>query len=499
MSDQKEQQTRPPIVVVMGHVDHGKTTLLDTIRNADVVGGEAGGITQHVGAYSVVHDNKKITFIDTPGHEAFGKIRQRGAHAADVAILVVAADDGVKPQTLEALESIKSAKIPFVVAINKIDVEGANPEKVKKELAEHDVLIEEWGGKIPAAAISAKNKTGIDDLLELVLLVGELEELSASAAGLADGVIVESHRDDQRGNTAVVLLKNGTLREGDFLLAGSATIKIKLMEDHKGERIREAGPSTPVRIIGFSSLPIVGTAFHVYENKKSLEKAAKENGLMENIPAATQKQTEKQYILPIFVKGDVAGSKEALEDELRKFEFSRLELKFLPGGVGDITEGDIKLVGTDRDTISPIVLGLGVKVTPDALSAAERFDVVVKTFDIIYKAVEWAEEAMREAVPNEVVEDEHGTLEVLKVFSSQDGKSILGGKVIDGEIRADDEFHLVRNEKRISKGKIVNLEADKHKEEKVEKGKLCGLAARLDGRVVEGDTLTVFSKRQLDA
>lgn len=499
MNDKAAQQMRPPIVVVMGHVDHGKTTLLDTIRNADVVAKEAGGITQHVGAYSILHNDKKITFIDTPGHQAFGKIRQRGANAADVAILVVAADDGVKPQTLEAYESIKSAGIPFIVAINKMDKEDANPEKVKKELAEHDILIEEWGGKIPAVTISATKKTGLDDLLELVLLVGELEELSASAVVAAEGIVVESHRDERRGNTAVMILKNGTLREGDFLLVGSATTKIKLMEDHNGNRIREAGPSTPVHIIGFSALPIVGETFAVYPDKKSMEKAAKEKNAEENAPASTQLISDKKYTLPIFVKGDVAGSKEALEDALKEFDFSRLEIKFLPGGVGEITEGDVKLVGTERDTISPIILGLGVKATVDARASAERFGVIVETFDIIYKAVEWAEEAMIKSVPREVVEDEHGTLEVLKVFSEKDGKSILGGKIIDGEIRGDDEVHLVRNEKRIGKGRIANLETDKQKVDVVEKGKLCGLAIRIDGRVVEGDLLVGFSKRELEA
>lgn len=501
MSGTDKTQTRPPIVVVMGHVDHGKTTLLDAIRNADVVSGEAGGITQHVGAYSVEHNGQQITFIDTPGHEAFSKIRERGARAADVAILIVAADDGIKPQTLEALEAIRAAEIPFIVAINKIDKEDANPERVKKELAEHDVLIEEWGGKIPSVLISAKEKQGFDDLLELVLIVGELEELAASASEAAEGVVVESHRDDRRGNTAVMLIQNGTLREGDFLLAGIAITKVKLMEDHLGNRIKEAGPSTPVRIVGFDVLPSVGAVFTVYPNKKALERAAKEAHAEERATAqgSGNDGEEKRHVLPVFVKGDVAGSKEALEDALRKISFSRLELKFLPGGVGDITEGDIKLVGTERDLISPLVIGLGVKATADALAAAERFEVIVETFDIIYKAVEWAEEMMRKSVPREVVEDEHGTLEVLKVFSSQDGKNIIGGKVIDGAIGEADECYLVRNEKRIAKGKIVNLETEKQKVNEVQKGALAGLAVKMEGRVVIGDHIVGFSKRELEA
>lgn len=491
--------TRPPIVVVMGHIDHGKTTLLDRIRSANVAEKEAGGITQHIGAYGVERAGKRITFIDTPGHEAFSKMRERGARVADVAILVVAADDGIKPQTLEALAAIKTANIPYIVALNKIDKPGANPDTVKKQLSEHEVFIEEWGGTVPLVAVSAKQGLHIDELLDMILLVAEMQELKADPAAQATGVVIESHRDARRGNTATLLVRNGTLNVGDYVSAGDALTRVRIMESYRGETVASADPGTPVQVVGFDDVPVVGVTFQSCSTKTEAEDMC---GIAERLQkrgaVVGTASHDDISIIPILIKADADGSREVLEDALSKLAFGATQLKIVDTGVGDITEGDVKAVATDRsDMIGAMILGFNVKITADARLSAERFNVQVATFPIIYDALEWVEKTAKEMTPKKMRRVEHGQLEILKIFAEEKGSIVIGGRVTEGTIEKSDRFEALHRGRIIGKGSIKSLQKDKAAAESVGTGSLCGLSISYVEHLEKGDVLQMYAEEEV--
>lgn len=505
--------TRPPIVVVMGHIDHGKTKLLDTIRKENVVDKESGGITQHIGAYEAEVDassgeTKKITFLDTPGHGAFSKMRARGARVADIAILVIAADDGIKPQTIEALETIQKAGIPFIVAINKIDKTGADPDKVKKELAEKNVLVEEWGGKTPAIAISAKEGTGVHDLLEMILLVAELEDLKATLHMPAEGVIIESHLEPKRGNTATVLVTNGTLKQGDFIVAGNAFSPVRIFENFRNIPIREALPSQPARITGFNTIPEVGLAFKTVKTKKEAEAdISRTKDLAQSLvtpPAVPKEKTsdeeQKPHIVPLVLKADATGSLEAIAGELKKLSAKsgsalggeKFFIKIIKQGVGSINEDDAKIAGSTKGSA---IAGFRVKIEKEALPLAERFGIAIKTFDIIYELIEWVESHMKSTAPEDTKEIVIGEANIIKVFSSKGSKQIVGGRVVSGIIKNKSKVNILRRGTVIAQGRIVELRHKKADVGEISEGNDFGVRIDSPTTIAEKDTVQALEEK----
>jgi translation initiation factor IF-2 len=485
---------RPPVVVVMGHIDHGKTTLLDFIRKANVAAGESGSITQHIGAYEIEFEGRRITFLDTPGHESFSKMRSRGARVADVAVLVVAADDGVKPQTLEALKAITEAGIPYIVAINKIDKPEANSDRVKQELAEKGVLLEGWGGSVPVALTSGKEGKGVPELLELLFLVTDLENLTADSAVPAKGVVIETQLDTRRGNTATLLIKDGTLKKGDWIVSGITMASVKILEDFQGKTIQQATFSSPVRVLGFAELPVVGEAFIAFPDRKQAEGEVAEHkrgGAISTLGTGElliEKQDGK-FILPIIVKADVAGTREAIETELAKLEFPEIGLKILRSGVGDITDEDIKLASSQKGAV---VIGFKVKAPASTVALAERFGETVKTFQIIYEIVDWLRMEMEQRIPPEVKRTDQGKLRILKVFKQLKDRQVFGGKVLSGVVLKGAKFDLIRRAEKVGAGKIVNLQQNKDDVTEVRTGFECGISADLGAVPEEGDIIEVY-------
>lgn len=475
---------RPPVVVVMGHVDHGKTTLLDFIRKSNVAIREAGGITQHIGAYEITHKGERITFLDTPGHEAFQAMRARGAKVSDIAILVVAADEGVKPQTKEALEAIKNAGLSFVVAINKIDKPGANPDLVKQDLAKIGVLVEGWGGKVPVSLVSAKSGEGIEDLLDTVLLVAELEELKADPLKAAEGTIIEAHLDQRRGPAATALILDGTLRRGDAILAGKVVGKAKILENFLGEPIAAATFSSPVRIIGWEELPQVGDKFYsgppellvmVTEAVKSAEIAIENH---------RRPQPQGEDALTIILKADTIGSLEALETIVRKFE-KEVPILIKDRSVGDISEGDIKLA----DATGAFIVAFGVKISREAASALKQKTVPILTGDIIYELEDLLRKKIEELKQAAKEPKAAGKLEILAIFREDGKRQIVGGKVIEGKLEKGMKVKILRKGEAIGEGKIINLQSRKQDVPEVEAGKECGLLISSDIKIAKGDII----------
>ena len=498
---ESEKITRPPVVVVMGHIDHGKTTLLDKIRETNVAGRESGGITQHIGAYEAVVKTKdgreeKITFIDTPGHEAFSKMRSRGARAADIAILVVAADDGVKPQTEEAMTAIKRASLPFVVAINKIDKGGADPERVKKELAEREVYLEGWGGQTPVVNISAKTGEGIAELLETVLLVAELEpeKFATDYSKPASGVVIESHLDSKRGKSATLLILDGTLKQGDFVVAGSSFSPVRIFENFEGKSVGEAYPAEPVRIVGFDNIPEVGLEFQAVRDKASAEKLALN---YTNKEAERPPETEAAgdliiTIIPLVLKADTAGSLEAIAGEIKKFNRNHLQLKMLKSDTGPIGEDDVAVASSGQKSI---LLGFKVKVERAALQAAERFGVKIKTFDIIYELLDWVREYVESELPSEKHEEAVGRARVLKIFSKNGSKQVVGGVVLSGRIKDKGRVRIYRRENMLALGKIIELQQAKMKAAAVEEGNEFGVMIDAPIEIAARDEIEVIEEK----
>ncbi|OGF64303.1 hypothetical protein A2661_01015 [Candidatus Giovannonibacteria bacterium RIFCSPHIGHO2_01_FULL_45_24] len=465
----------------MGHIDHGKTTLLDYIRKSNVVAGESGGITQHIGAYEVEHAGKKITLLDTPGHEAFSKMRSRGAEVADIAILVVAADDGVKPQTEEALAAIKSAGIPFLVAINKIDKPAADPERMKNELAKKEVFLEGRGGNVPFIEISAKQGTGVDKLLETILLMAEMESLQADTKAFATGVVIESHRDQRRGVTSTLLIRNGTLKKGEYVAAGGAVAKARILEDFKGGPIDSASPSLPVLVVGFDKPPQVGAEFKAFFSQKEAIDAARAAG---EKPAPGSSKPPGGFI-GLVIKADVSGSAEAIEHEAAKLK----DIKILRSEVGDVSENDIKLASS---AANPLILAFKVALSSNLRELALRLGVEVASFEIVYELADFLKKKIEALSPKEEITKILGHAKILKIFRADGKTQIIGGKVQEGLIRRGAEFGVFRREKKIGDGKIENLQEGRVNVSEIEAGKEFGALASSKISIAEGDELEIL-------
>jgi len=480
-------QPRPPVVVILGHVDHGKSSILESIKNLKITEKEAGGITQHIGAYEIEHQGKKITFIDTPGHEAFSAMRSRGAKVADIAILVVAADEGVKPQTKEAILHIKKAGIPMIVAINKIDKPGANPEKVKQELAKVDVLVESLGGKVPSVETSAITKKGIDTLLELILLVAEMEELKGDRSQPGEGVIIESYLDKHRGPTATLILRNGVLNLGDIIGTPSTLGKVKALEDFQGNSLERAFPSQPCIVLGFENVPQVGEKAKVFSDIKSAEEyLEKEKGLPR--PSEVFVVEPDKKVLNIILKTDVLGSLEPIEGVLKNLPQEKVILRILKGEVGDISDSDVKLAKSSQAKI----IGFRVKVTPIAQRLAEREKIKILIYDVIYELSQGVRQLMERMLEPEKVRVDLGKMKVLVIFKTSKNRQIIGARVIEGEVRKGTMIEVLRNEEKIGKGKLINLQRNKKDIEKGVKGEECGILYEGDVKIAEGDILVIY-------
>ena len=493
---------RQPIVVVMGHVDNGKTTLLDYIRKTSVAEKESGGITQHIGAYEAAltdkkGDQRKITFVDTPGHEAFSKMRARGARVADVAILVIAAEEGLKPQTKEALEAIKTAGIPFIIALNKIDKPSSNPDKVKKELGDANVIIEEWGGKTPLVPISAKTGEGVEDLLEMILILSDLEDLKADPSARASGLVVESHLDSKRGNTATLIIQNGTLKKGDFVVCGRSFATVRIFEDFAGHSIEEAIFGQPVRVVGFNEPPEVGLTFGAVKTKKEAEVIAQKAKAAASAAAKTNGETvEKKFTIPVIIKADVAGSAEALENEIRKLESERLTINILKKTVGPITEDDVKMASGAANTL---IIGFRVSVEKTAAGLAERYGIGIKTFEIIYEVADWLKEELTNRLPEEIIEKEIGKAKILKIFKQGAKDQIIGGRGTSGFIANGKKFIIKRRGNPIGDGRIQELEQGKSKTSQVEESKEFGARINSKTAMAEGDEIEAVDEEKIKA
>lgn len=495
---EQKPAVRPPIVVVMGHIDHGKSTLLDYIRKTNVAGGEAGGITQHLSAYEVVHKDKEgtnrtITFLDTPGHEAFKGMRTRGASAADVAILVVSAEDSVKAQTIEAWKSIVEANLPFVVAINKVDKPNANPEKVKMDLAEKGIYLEGFGGDIPFAEISAKTGTGIDSLLETILLVAELAELTGDSHAAAEGIVIESHLDARRGVSATLIVKNGTLKKGMYLACGNSVVGTRIMENFLGKQVAEAGLSQPVGIVGWSEVPPVGGIFQAYASKTEAEEAAKGGivGEKSRTMRAVGEKHSKDKKIPIIIRTDTAGAADAVVTEIEKLALPSIGWKILVAGVGTIGENDVRMAGIDRDTV---IVGFNAKMDARARDLNEQIQVSVQTFDVIYKLSDYLKELIEVRRPRVETLVVAGSLKVQKLFSKTKDRQVVGGTVASGEISVGNEVRILRRENEIGKGTIVHLEQSRVKTKSVQEGLACGALIESRIEIAPGDMVEAISK-----
>ncbi len=483
---------RPPVIVVMGHVDHGKTKLLDAIRKTNVVDQEAGGITQSIGAYQVKHKGKFITFIDTPGHEAFTAMRSRGANIADLAILVVAADDGVKPQTIEAISILEKAHLPFVVAINKIDKEGADQDKVKKELSELNLIPEDWGGKTICVPISAKQGTNIEALLDMVLLVAEMEgeKIVANPNRSAVGTIVESRVDKESGAIATVLVQTGTLKIGDPVMVNRVTGKIKAMRDWQGTPLPEAPPGWPVRILGLKGAPAVGDILQVGWDKKAAKQKQKKYQTFGFLQMKHAEQKGQQKKLSIFVKADTLGSLEALVNSLQKINVPEVAVDIAAKDLGNITVKNL----LQAQASGSLILGFNIDLTAEARDEAHGAGVEIKTSPIIYELLEFIKEKLTDLLPPKITYQKIGELKVLAIFKKASKHTICGGKVIDGQLKEGALIKAYRGEKQIGEGKIGQLQQDRKTVSVLEKNQEGGL--KFEGGTVldKGDLLEVYEK-----
>ena len=489
---------KPPVVTVMGHVDHGKTSLLDRIRRANVQSGEAGGITQHIGAYQVQSGDKKLTFVDTPGHEAFTEMRARGARVTDVVVLVVAADDGVMPQTEEAIEHARAANVPLVVALNKTDVPNANPDRVLGQLSERELVPEAYGGETVTVPVSAKSGEGIDELLENISVVAELEDLKSNPNAQASGYVIESERDPGRGPVATLLLNRGTLHKGDVILAGTAYGRVRAMFDYKGKRIKDAGPGTPVEILGLSGVPEAGTRFEVIDHERAArdkaeqaEAALRRQELAEVGPRRTLEQLLGEggiQDLNLVVKADVAGSVEALKEALARLSTDEVRVNIVRSGVGAVTDSDVMLGSASGG----IVLGFNVRPTNTAKQVAEKESVEIRTYDVIYKALEEIQAAMRGMLAPEKEERETATAEVRATFRVPNVGVVAGCYVTSGEIFRSNRVRVVRDGTVVYEGNIASLRRFKDDVRSVRSGFECGVGVENFNDVKEGDVLEFF-------
>ena len=496
--------TRAPVVVVMGHVDHGKTSLLDAIRNADVISTEAGGITQHIGAYRIKVNDRDITFLDTPGHEAFTTMRARGAQITDIAILVVAADDGIKPQTIEAINHAKAAEVSIIVAINKIDKEGANPEKVLQQLTEHGLVPEQWGGDVPCINVSAKTQQGIDELLEMVLLVADIKELKANPKRRAKGTVIEAKLDKGRGSVATILIQNGTLHTGDIVVAGTAVGRVRAMTNDKGERVKEAGPSVPVAITGLDTVPSGGDIVNAVSdeklarqlveqrrnNQKEVEFNSRAKVTLDNLFDQMQVGDIKE--LKIIVKGDVQGSVEAVRQSLEKISNPEVRVRVIHGAVGAITESDVMLANASN----AIIVGFNVRPEPSAAESAERDGVDIRLYRIIYECIEEITSAMKGLLAPKYREVQLGRAECREVYKISSVGTIAGCYILSGKVSRNAKIRVVRDGIVICEDEISSLRRFKDDAKEVAQGFECGIGLENFNDIKIGDIFEAFKMEE---
>ncbi|MEI8338730.1 translation initiation factor IF-2 [bacterium] len=493
---------RPPVVAVMGHVDHGKTSLLDAIREANVVKGEAGGITQHISAYQIDHGDRKITFLDTPGHEAFAAIREHGALLTDIVVLVVAADDGIKPQTIEAIRFAKKAGVKIVVAANKMDKEGADINRLKQQLSEHDLMTEEWGGETIVLPVSAKTKQGIPELLDMILLVTDVEELKADDTGPASGLIIEAHKETGRGPVAQALVESGTLKTGYFVVAGSTYAKIRNLETTSGKVIKTAGPSTPVTITGFKSLPEFGDEFIVVKNEKEArlvaQKTAEDNssktknniGSSELIRLINRDNAMSE--LNIIIKADAQGSLTSVIDSLKAMDTDEVSVRIVSSGIGSISENDLHLAHSSH----AIVYGFNVQLSSNSKQQANRDKINIRLYRVIYELIDDVKEELSKLLSPEIVEKELGSLTVKGVFNTTKTAVICGGEVTKGKLTAPALVKITRGKEVLGEAEVTGLKRGPADTKEVFEGEMCGLSLATTKRteILEGDKLVLFTR-----
>jgi translation initiation factor IF-2 len=497
LKGEKEEnlKPRPPIVAIMGHVDHGKTTLLDTIRKTKVAEGESGGITQHIGAYQVKKNGKYITFLDTPGHEAFSEMRARGANVTDIIVLVIAADDGVRPQTLEVINRAKFTNTPMIVAINKVDKPEANVMKAKQELAGQGVLTEEWGGQTIAVEISAKHNKGIDTLLEMILLTAEIENFRANPAGKTVGTIIESRISQGKGATATVVIQNGTLKVGDIIAAGAAYGRIRSLEDETGRKLKEALPSTPAQISGFSEVPQAGDILQTTETldrakqvamgvqkKNQSHRMAGKKGITGDVESKT---------LNLILKTDVAGSLEAIKQSVGKLKNDEVKISILSDGVGEINESDVMLAASSKAT----VIGFRTKINSKAVNLAKQKQVVVDNYDVIYELIEDITSAVIKMFTPELEKISNGKAKVLAIFRTEKGQMIVGGKVEEGELKKNSQIMVWRGDNELGRSEILELQQSKVLAKTIGRGEEFGIKLKTPIKVEVGDVLESFEEK----
>ena len=504
IEDKEEDLTeRAPIVTVMGHVDHGKTSLLDYIRKENVIAGESGGITQHIGAYGVTLDSgQKIAFLDTPGHEAFTAMRARGAQVTDIAIIVIAADDDIMPQTKEAISHAQAAGVPIVFAINKVDKETANPDNIKTKLAAMNLLVEEWGGSIQSHDISAKTGLGVKELLEKVLLEAELLELKANSDRVATGTVVEAFLDKGRGYVSTVLVQNGTLKVGDFMLAGKNSGKVKAMQDERGNRVKEAGPSTPVSVLGLDGAPQAGDKFNIMtDEREAKDIASKRAQLHREQSVRTQRHITLDEIgrrialgdfkeLNIILKGDVDGSVEALTDSFQKLSTEEIHVNIIHKAVGAITESDVLLASAS----DAIIIGFNVRPTGNARQVADKEEIDIRTYSIIYDAINDLKDAMEGMLSPEMKEEITGTAEIRQTFKISKIGTIAGCMVLTGKVFRNNQIRLIRENVVIYTGELAALKRFKDDVKEVAKGYDCGMQIKNYNDIKEGDVIECFQE-----
>jgi len=487
---------RPPVVVVLGHVDHGKSSLLEAIKDFKITSKESGGITQHIGAYEIEMDNKrKITFIDTPGHEAFSAMRARGAEIADIALLVVDAAQSVQPQTKEAIMAIKRAEIPMIVVLNKIDLPNANPEKIKGELSKIDVSVESYGGTIPSVEVSAKEKTGIDELLEMILLVADMKELKSETDAPVEGLIIESYMDGSRGPVATAIVKKGILKTKDIIATDLAMAKIKCLKDFQENEIKEAYTSQPVIILGFKKVPAVGEKFKSYATEKEAMAEIKKEEPKREIGNTVLDLSGDKKVLNIILKGDVFGSLEAIEGMLKNLPQDKVVLRILKSEAGEINETDAKLAKMSKAAI----IGFRVKISPSVLKFMRNDldkKLRIKTFDVIYELIQDVRQSLEKTLEADVIRTDVGKLRTILVFWGEKNRQIVGGKITEGELKKGSKLEIFRDDKKIGAGKIVNLQRDKKDIDKLSKGDEAGILFEGNVKIEKGDILVAYTEER---
>lgn len=504
--DPEDLEPRPPVVTIMGHVNHGKTSLLDAVRQTNVMDTEAGGITQHIGAYSVSLGDGDVVFLDTPGHEAFTKMRARGAQVTDVVVLVVAADDGVMPQTIEAIDHARAAKVPIVVAVNKVDIENARADRVRQQLSELELVPEDWGGQTIFADISAKNRIGIDDLLENLLLESELLELKGNPNKPARGTVIEARMDKSRGPVATILVQNGTLSIGDYFLAGVYDGRVRAMITDRGENVQEAPPSTPVEVLGFSGVPEAGDKFYVMRDEKEARAISESRltALVEEGRATTGRRTLDLYQmiregeikdLNIIIKGDVHGSIEALAESLQRLSTDAVKLNVIRIGVGDVTENDVMLASASK----AIITGFNVRLAQQASKIAEKEGVEIKLYNVIYEAISDVKSAMEGLLEPEKREVILGRAEVIEMFSISRLGIVAGCRVNNGRITRDSSVRVIRNNRTIHEGRLNSLRRFSNDAREIASGQECGILVDGFNDFESGDIIESFTFEEIPA